>query len=483
MHRLTGSDAGFLFFEDGSHPSTIAYLIELPPPFPTGSGNAHIELHELRQHVSERLPFLPALRWRLGWVPFGVDLPYWVDSEELDLEYHVNRVNLRNPGDESELDLLIGDIPEETFDRGRPLWKLTLIDGRSDGSQALFFQASHALFDGLSSIEEVYELLSDITTVDSPVPAEPNPPPDARLFFGGLLRQVRLWTLMPALVKLTVSNVFAARSRRRQLPIEVPRLGKDTPACSLSNSYSADRVFARASVPIDEFKRIKNAAGVSFNDLLMALTATALRNYLLNHGDLPDRPLTTMVPISLDPPGGKPRMWGNAVSNYLTTLATDVDDPWERLQQISTVSDEARYIVEILGPEIMSRWSEYLIPVFAKPISKATNTMSRRRTENPLINVIVSNFPAPDRPLLFRGIEPKAIRAFGPLANSVGVNITSVTYRGEIFFSIRSDPHALDHPEEIALGIQEALSELGRIVDAMEPSHIGETTPILRTGT
>jgi diacylglycerol O-acyltransferase len=47
-----------------------------------------LTLEAVRDLVAERIHLLPPFRWRLAEVPLGLDLPYWVDDENFDLEFH-----------------------------------------------------------------------------------------------------------------------------------------------------------------------------------------------------------------------------------------------------------------------------------------------------------------------------------------------------------------------------------------------------------
>ena len=90
---------------------------------------------------------------------------------------------------------------------------------------------------------------------------------------------------------------------------------------------------AAQSWPIKRVVAVKEATGVTLNDVVLAMCAGALRAYLIEQNALPDRPLIAMVPVSLrsenDTSSG-----GNMVGTILCSLATDVEDPAERLDTI-----------------------------------------------------------------------------------------------------------------------------------------------------
>src|SRR5262249_32870767 len=65
------------------------------------------------------------------------------------------------------------------------------------------------------------------------------------------------------------------------------------------------------------------------------MCAGALRRYLESANALPDRPLVSLVPVSLALRGKQSgREGGNAVGTVLCSLATDIADPRKRLAAI-----------------------------------------------------------------------------------------------------------------------------------------------------
>ena len=70
----------------------------------------------------------------------------------------------------------------------------------------------------------------------------------------------------------------------------------------------------------------KVVAGSTLNDVILANCAGALRRYLLEKNELPEKPLVAIVPISTRTAEEKNAM-GNQVSAMYVQLATDIKDP------------------------------------------------------------------------------------------------------------------------------------------------------------
>ncbi len=95
MRQLTSLDTQFLAMETASQYGHVAGLVVLDP---RSREAGPLDLATLQQHLADRLPLVPPLRWRLAEVPFGLDYSYWVDDPDFDLEFHVRELALPLPG-------------------------------------------------------------------------------------------------------------------------------------------------------------------------------------------------------------------------------------------------------------------------------------------------------------------------------------------------------------------------------------------------
>ena len=118
---------------------------------------------------------------------------------------------------------------------------------------------------------------------------------------------------------------------------------------------------------------------------------------------LPARPGTSCPPARSWPaypwprtwPAPRPRLGGNRVSNIFTTLATDIDDPHERLREISRTTGESKLVHQTLGANMLVDWVQFAPPA---PLSAAMRLYSRSRaaSKHPSpFNVVVSNVRGP----------------------------------------------------------------------------------------
>src|SRR5690606_18319234 len=124
---------------------------------------------------------------------------------------------------------------------------------------------------------------------------------------------------------------------------------------------TAQRRMSFTRVSLEDVKAVKNAVGCTVNDVILGLTGGALRRYLEQHGGNPAEPLVAVCPVSVraDEERGQTN---NKVSAMFTSLATDVDDPIERLQTISRVTRGAKEDHNAIGANMLQDWAEFAAP-------------------------------------------------------------------------------------------------------------------------
>ncbi|MEO5900163.1 MAG: wax ester/triacylglycerol synthase domain-containing protein, partial [Ilumatobacteraceae bacterium] len=280
----------------------------------------------VRERFRVMVGHLEPLRRKVVEVPFGLDRPYWVEDAEFDLDYHVRHIGLAPPGADDQLAEQVARIVGRRMDRSRPLWEAYVIEGLADGRWALLQKTHHATIDGASGVimlkmftDEARDAVSDLVDVDwvgeqPPARTEMlrravanlalNPLRGARLSLGivrdvadaagltsvgGLARRAR--STLGSIGNRTTLATDASSTVRIPLTAAPP-----TP---WNRSVSPHRRFAFRPTSLENLKRLKDATGGTLNDVVMAVCAGALREYLIEHDALPSRPLRAMVPVSI----------------------------------------------------------------------------------------------------------------------------------------------------------------------------------------
>lgn len=463
MQRLSGQDAGFLYMELPIQPMNSMILAIVGPAASDDGRPRPLTRDDLRAHMAHRLGELPSFRWLVRPVPFGLHHPVFVDDPHFDLDFHIREATLPSPGTPSQLDRFAADSNQRHLDRRHPLWQLTVISGLEDGRQAIMLRYHHCMADGVAALTTVGRVYSglDHEVIAPAEPWHPEPTPSsATLVIHALRDQARDAVALGPLVRRTVRNLRAVARYERDLPVKVPRFVLDTPACSVNDAFTSGRSYARLQLPIDDVRFVRKVAGVRLNDLALAIIAGGLRRYLDARGDLPSRPLTASVPVAFEAADAPVRQHGNRFSSFTTTLATDVDDPWERLLRISTVAASAKGWLDVLGVELMAEWLEFAPPPLASAAMRLHHRRRRANRDRADVNVLVSNMKGPTDPYAFGSATVEEIYLDGPPSNGVGANVLLFSYRNQLSFGILCFADAVAAPEELAQGFRDALTEL-----------------------
>jgi WS/DGAT/MGAT family acyltransferase len=452
MRRLNGVDAGFLYTERDTQPCTPIFILEL---------STTLTLEQLHLRISRRLDLVPSFRWVLRPVPFRLNHPVWIWDPQFDLDFHLHHIVLESPGDEATFDRLIADISERPLDRSHPMWQITLVDGLEDSKQALVICVHHSMVDAVAALNTLSALFNDGDFGSSAkLPWERENPRSLALMLDGLRDQWIAWRKAPELVRQARQGLSAMKSRRRESMVSVPKFARNKKACLVNSAYSTRRSFARSTIRLLDLKVVKEVSGATMNETLLAITGAALRGYLLERGELPDRPLVTGVAVSLPEAGPTPRQWGCNIAQYLTSLATDVEDPWERLSMVSLVSREGRRLLDLGGLDIAPRLVEYFYPYIAVPALKFLSRRHTKHRNKAMSDLLVSNIPGPSVRWSSDVATVEGLWISGPPVDGSGLNVTFTGYGGSMAVAVRSNPDAIDSPSELVERIDSALGEL-----------------------
>lgn len=463
MERMEGVDAGYLYLETPSmHMHTLKVAIIESPTDEEGFGLARLE-----RELMARIDALPPLRRRVLPVPWWLHHPVWVQDRPVDPARHLHHHRLPPGGGMADLERLIGEIAGTPLDRSLPLWEMHAVEGLTGDRVAIVTKMHHALADGVAA----NSLLAGVTDQADPSALrtasalEPTPT-RMSLLRAALLDGARQALELPALVWRTARAVTAVLRRRRHAEVAVPRPILDVPRVSFNGPLTPRRGFATTSLPLADVKEVRRRHDVTVNDVVLAVVAGALRRWLDERGERLRASLVAGVPVATDAPGAEPRLGGNRVSNLFTSLATDVDDPLERLLLISRTTAESKVVQRTLGPEMLLDWVQFTPP---GPMTAAMRAYSRLRAASyhrAPFNVVVSNVPGPREPVTIAGARLVDLFSVGPILEGIGLNVTVWSYVDRLNFSLLSCPDLLPDLRPVADQLRPALDEL---LEATEP--------------
>ena len=426
MKQLSGLDASFLYMETPSQFGHVSSLSVFERP----DVPDYEPFEAWRAQIERRLHLLEPLRRRLREVPFGLDHPFWIEDPDFDLDYHVRRAAVPAPGGLDELAELTAEIAGRPLDRRRPLWEMWVVEGLEHGYVGIIAKMHHAAIDGVMGVDLMTEIF-DLERHPAPKPPpehEPAPervPSHAELLVGAVTSIARQPLRAYRAVRNLTSSAVRVVQRLRSEPVSAG-VPLTAPASALNGVLTPHRRVAFASVPLADVKEVKEAFGVTVNDVVLAVCAGALRRYLDMRGRVPDKALLAAIPASVRTEDERGVM-GNRVSAMFATLATQLDDPVDRLFAARDVMSGAKQVHEDIGGNTLHEWAEVAAPMlFSRGMRLYERLLEGRHP--PIINLIVSNVPGPTFPLYCAGARLVSLFPLGPLLAGTGLNITVLSY-------------------------------------------------------
>lgn len=468
MERLGGLDAAFLYFETPSMHMHVCGLLLLDPS--TMEGGYRFE--RIRRMLDERHHVIPAMTRKLVTPPFNLGRPYWVQDPDFDIDYHLRRIGVPAPGGDRELAEVASGIASRPLDRSRPLWEMWAIEGLANGNVALFAKMHHATIDGITGANLMVHLF-DLEPSPSPAPGADargaeRVPGDLELFARGALETLtRPWDvarLVPRTVVGLAGTLLRAGRRRGQgmaAPFTAPRT-------SFNAAITAHRTIAFTEVPLADVKQVKDAAGVKVNDVVTAVVGGALRRYLSENGELPEKSLIAAVPVSVHDETSE-QTGTTKLSVMFSTLMTDVADPLERLQAIARTNAEAKELYRMVGADTLMQWAEHAAPNTFSLAARLYSSL-RLSERHPVVhNLILSNVPGPPIALYMAGARLAGLFPLGPIMDGAGLNVTVLSNEDRIGFGLIACRELVPRLWDLADAVPAALAELVHALPGGDP--------------
>ena len=444
MQQLSGLDATFLAMDTETNFGHIGSITILESEEP-------LTLEWLMQVTRERMHLVPMYTQRLLEVPFGIDMPYWIEDENFDIEFHLREIALPAPGNDRQLADQAARLHSLPLDRARPLWETYLIHGLEGGRQAVYSKIHHAAIDGASGAEMLGLLLDpspEGREIPPPVPkVKEVVPTELELLTRGLihraLQPVRdariaegLAAAWPDLMRLHAPAeppaLSAGSSRANQVVLD--RAPGRPPSTPFNRNVTPHRKWSFRRVPLDDLKKIRAVHEVTVNDVVVAMCAGALRQWLIDHDALPDVPLVAAVPISLRSPD-EAGTFGNQVSNLIAAIPTHLDDPLARLRASHESMRAAKERHAAIPASVLTDITQSSMPAVNAQAARVSAEL-RLAEKNIAFNVTISNVPGPRTPLYIAGAKLVGLYPLSAIADGMGLNITVNGYNDGLGFGL-----------------------------------------------
>lgn len=463
MGRINVLDASWLAVDSDETPMHVGNLqiFSLPPKAPENF---------LRDEVQRlKTAFEVVKPWNLKLKnPSKVGrllAPYWEIDKEIDLDYHVRHSALPKPGGERELGILISRLHSNHVDFKRPLWECHIIEGLENNRYAIYTKMHHSLIDGVSGVRMLQRILSiDPQEKEMLAPWSVGPkkkPKGLAVDSIPTLQGAALQALdavkeqannTPQLVSALSRLIMSSVKGRDELA--APFVG---PQSVLNKTVKAQRRFATQQYPLERLKNLAKAADASLNDIVLYLCGTALRRFLLERNCLPEQALTSGIPVNIRPADDAGT--GTAISFMIASLATNVEDPLERLE---TIKESTRIAKEHLQSLPRNTLNQYTMLMMSPYILQLLTGLGGRM--RPAFNVTISNVPGPTEPLYYNGAKLEAMYPVSLIAHGGALNITCLSYAGSLNFGYTGCRDTLPSMQNLAVYSGEALEEIDNLI-------------------
>ncbi len=474
MKQLSGLDATFLHLETPEMPMHVGalHVFELP------AGSRGKFVVRLRRHIATRLPFAPALRRRVWWMPLNLANPAWVDADP-DLAEHIVEIALppsAKLGDGlAALEAAVSQLHPVLLDRSRPLWKMHVFDGLAPAANGcrrvgLYTQLHHAAVDGQAAVA-LAQVLMDLQAEGREMPVKPAK--RSKVFKLGWSEMLRgaIATEAQQVVQIvkqlpgTVSTLAGAASQALQKSALLRGKAANAssnltlaPRTALNTSVGAGRAFAALSLPLAPLKASARLNDCKLNDIVLLLCATALRRWLGQHGGVPRKSLVAAVPISLRASGDTRS--DNQASMTLVSLGTQVADLRKRLDHIKGASAAMKSTMGGLKSVLPTDYPSIGIPWLVEAL---TSIYGKARVADriPLVaNLVISNVPGPPVPLYMAGARMVSNYPTSIVVHGMALNITVQSYDQQMDFGLMADAAAMPDVRVLADALRVAFDDL-----------------------
>jgi len=457
MTRLTATDALFVYADSSKAPMNMGsvQILKLPEDY---KGDFFADF---KRFAAERIDYLPKLKMRL--VADRLGLPTWVECEDFHIDDHIRLTRVRSE-DEADLHRKLGRLQHKALDRNKPLFMFYVIEGLKDGRIAIMQKFHHAFADAKTAIH-VMSLFTDEGLKNEKHKNQENqenqsPPWMVTRWLTGSAEDLRR----------TVKSLPAAIGAAKKLFGEGGRDMLDRlqsrPRTIFNETLSEDRLFAIRSWEMQEMTDVRKAAGLTFNDIGLALFGGALRRYLDELDALPDTSLVCNVPVGLETKDGK---GGNAVLAMWLPIGTNIEDREERVQLIKSEADSSKkYLSALLEGASVGQGIQ--LPSFlVRPLAFQMGSEWMARLSAPPGNVAMSNAPAPPKSIYIAGAKVESLYGLPMVLHGQALSLTFTSYAGRIVMGILCCEKALPDPERIFDYMEDELQALKKIY--MDPAR------------
>lgn len=391
---------------------------------------------------------IPRFRQRVRANTVSIAPPRWEADPNFDLDYHLRFVRAPEPGDQASVLTVAQPMAMAAFDRERPLWEATVVDGLDDGGAAIIVKIHHTITDGVGAMQLA------LIMFDLERDAEPGTPGD--LPPAEVMGQWRRWfdamsyerqraiestrrrapTVASGVISTVQTMITDPFGTSRDVAHTVRSVYRMTapdpkPLSPIMRDRSLSVRFATFPVPLEDAKAVTRTHGVTLNDVFLGAVIGGMARY---HDalDAPVERLRFTVPINLRDDGTE-EVAGNHVMLARVILPLGLVEPVARMRRIHELVADLRAEPALGIGEPMAGLLRRL------PASVGVGMFGGLLRGSDLIT---TNVPGSPIPLYSAGTRVERLVAFAPLLGAA-VNLSLISYCGEMNIGVNMDPAAV----------------------------------------
>ena len=415
----------------------------------------------LALRITGACDLIPRLRQRVVATPLRLGPPKWQFDEYFDINYHLRRIVAPEPGDIRSVLDVAGLIAMTAFDKDRPLWEFTLVEGLTDGRAAFIQKVHHSFTDGVGGVKLAKLLLDEkrnpgMRKTDSH-PADPRHTNGLASVAESLAADVRTAAAasvrgaqaLPGVVTRAVTNPAGLLSTTAR---ELRSIGKlvapvTKPLSPIMTHRGLSRRLDTFDIPLDSLLAAAHAADSTLNDAFLAGVAGGMRRYHERH-DAPVSALRVTMPINVRRSGDRPG--SNRFTPARFTLPVSTVDASDRMRQLGQLARRWRTEPSVKRSDLVAGVLNRL-PALAATLILGSMLKA--------IDFVATNVPGLNRRSYLAGAEVVREYAFAP-PSGAAFSVALMSHVDQCCVGINADTSAVPDPEVLATCLREGFDEV-----------------------
>ncbi|MBE2223432.1 MAG: wax ester/triacylglycerol synthase family O-acyltransferase [Anaerolineae bacterium] len=448
---LSSLDAAILGIEDKTNLMMVSGVLTFAQP---------LDVEKLKVVLQERWLKHRRLRQRVVQSSLPMAWPYWEDDPNFNLNAHVHRVALPEPGDQAMLQALASDLVSTALDYSKPLWQIHVIENY-DGGGALLYRIHHVIGDGIALAALLMSMTdtsassvqaTSASSVQEPSPSsvqaissDPNDLPQIAkqaLIAAKLSRHLAKKFVVAGLDILSdpdktsdyVNKGLAYTQSSLQLALKVLE-----PETVFSNKLGVSKqVAASRPFSITEINQMRSQLGGTLNDIMITVIIGGLRRYMVAH----EKPVNAArfraaIPVNLRKNNNVTSL-SNKFGLVFLSVPLAMADPRERLAEV-------RARMELLKQSADAQTVYNLVSAFGYIPSGLQNAVAKQ--VGVLASAVITNVAGPSEARYFAGQKIENGMFWAPQPARVGLGITIFSFADKVYVGVNADPKVMPDPD------------------------------------